>query len=194
MAGSFGGIFDSPSPGHGGSYESRVDPTRTLLQVFAQIDRLLATLAEPGLVALNTIELDVEAGKFPDLLAAFFADEDWDYQDRWMIGGICKDDRADTYRDGRLTFEAKSGLIGRLLVVESGVRWGAPLLLGGVVVREADVAAAIRQSPFDGPGEGLESMSRGAWAATKDLHGLAVWIAPGPPEMVRRIRGVLTTA
>jgi hypothetical protein len=193
MTGFFGGIFDNDNPGHGGSWESRGDSARPL-QCFARIDRLLAALGEPGLVALNTIQLDVEAGKFPDVLAAFFADEHWDYQDRWMIGGICKDDRADTYRHGRFTFEARSGLTERLLVVGDGVRWGAPLLLGRVVVHDSDVATAIRQSPFEAPGRELEAVSRSAWAATKDLDGLAVWVRPGQPDIVRRIGEVLETA
>jgi hypothetical protein len=75
MAHFFGGIFDNA--GHGGSYELRVAwPRATPRHFFAQVDRLLAELAEPGLVALNTIELDVEPGKFPDVLTAFFGDGD----------------------------------------------------------------------------------------------------------------------
>lgn len=195
MANPFGGIFCLNNPGRGGSCERRFPWSRTTpFQLFAQVDRLLTALTGPGLVALNTIELDVEAGRFPEVLTAYFADEGWDYQHRWMVGAICKDDRADTYRHGRFTFEARPGLTGRLLAVDEGVRWGAALRLGGVMVQESDVAAAIRQSPFDAaPAETLEALSRSAWAATKDLDGLAVWVPRGQPDIVHRIRGVLET-
>ena len=42
--------------------------------MFVCMDRLVEIVRQPGYVFLNTIELDVDCGRFPEVVAAFFCD------------------------------------------------------------------------------------------------------------------------
>jgi hypothetical protein len=41
------------------------------------LDRVFEILDAPGFAFLSTIELDAEAGRFPDVLAQYFRDDAW---------------------------------------------------------------------------------------------------------------------
>jgi hypothetical protein len=152
------------------------DLNKSAHRLFAYIDRVLATVTDPRYVLLTTVELDMEKTRFPDLLASFFSDPDWDYSRRYFLGSVCKADAEDSYRHGHLTIESVIGQAARLLAFNGGIRWGASLKIGGVQVPVNEVDVAIQLSPFTSQGaETLKGLSRTAWAAWHDLDGVSVW-------------------
>ena len=127
-------------------------------------------------VFLGTIELDVEAGRFPDVLVSFFGDAAWDYTTRFYVAPICKEERPSAYVVGVLVFEMSTGQLARLLALNDGLRWGAGLRIGGIQVPDSAVAAAIKGSPFDPEHAAhIEPISKLAWAASANLDELSIW-------------------
>jgi hypothetical protein len=180
MTSSFRQVFDAA--GAAGpltrSFNAGRGDEQSAKRLFRFIDDVIRHSALDGYVHLTTIELDLDAGHFPEVLQTYFASAEWDYRERYSLGEVCKADAADTFRHGRLTFEAHPDLTWRLLTNEAGcLRWGAALQVGGVHVAEADVATALRQSPFS-PDEArrLEPLTRVAWAANRKLTAASIWV------------------
>jgi hypothetical protein len=180
MTSSFLQVFDTP--GAAGSLTRSFDAGRgdeqSAKRLFRFIDDVMRHSALDGHVHLTTIELDLDAGRFPEVVQTYFSSAEWDYRERYSLGEVCKADAADTFRHGRLTFEAHPDLTWRLLTNEAGyLRWGAALQVGGVQVAEADVATALRQSPFS-PDEAriLEPLARVAWAVNQKLTAASIWV------------------
>jgi hypothetical protein len=187
MTSAFLQIFDTP--GAAGPLTRSFDAGRggehNVKQLFRYIDDVMRHSALDGYVHLTTIELDLDAGRFPEVVQTYFSSVEWDYRERYCLGEVCKADAADTFRHGRLTFEAHPALTWRLLTNEAGyLRWGAALQVGGVQVAEADVATALRQSPFS-PDEArrLEPLTRVAWAANRKLTAASIWIRGGETSL-----------
>lgn len=67
-------IFDSTHPGRGGHRSWRfegADSNQSALCLLERLDLVLERAKDPGWVFLGTIELDAEAGRFPEVLASF---------------------------------------------------------------------------------------------------------------------------
>ena len=164
------------------------DSNESARQMFACMDRLFEIVHQSGYVFLNTIELDVDCGRYPEMVAAYFCDRDWDYVKRFFIASIDKVERTEMYVVGRLTFEAAPGQTARVLAHNGGLRWGSSLLVGGVQVAEGDVGSAIRLCPFD-PGDAneLQRFVKCAWVAGRNLNQLAAWTQPSDHECLKRL-------
>jgi hypothetical protein len=160
--------------------------------MFEFVDELLEVVREPDYVVLNTIELDVEAGRFPDVVAAYFAQPDWGYSNRFFIAEMSNMGPRETYAVGRLTFEAGPGQTAQVLGQDGGFRWGPNLSVGGVQVATHDVATAIRRCPFDPEDAAtLQGITRFAWVAGRDLDELAAWVQPDNYQLQAKL-SVLT--
>jgi hypothetical protein len=187
----FGGMFDRKRPAGAGSFKREFrgsDSNQAAKQMFAYVDRLFEIVRRPGYVFLNTIELDVECGRFPEVVAAYCADPNWDYAKRFFVASIHKGEPTEMYTVGRLTFEADLGQTERVLAQNDGFRWGASLLVGGVQVPEREVATALGRCPFDpGDAEGLQAVARCAWVAGRNLDKLAAWPQPGDHDLNQRL-------
>ena len=168
-------MFDWASPADVGSVRwtfKNKDSNESARRMFAQTDRLMRELNIPDHVFLSTIELDVDPGRFPEVLAAYFQHATWGYDKRFFIGQIEKVNPGDSYAVGRLTFEAEVGQLVEVL----GFRWGANLRVGGVQVPNSAVPQALRSNLFEAQvWSELEGIVRLAWVASKDLDKLAVW-------------------
>jgi hypothetical protein len=187
----FGGLFDRDTRGRSGPWQREFpesDLNRSAARMFAYVDQVFEMVWEPGYVFLNTIELDVEAGRFPDVVAAYFADSGWDYASRFFVAPIFNGAPEDFLTVGQLTFEAGLGQTARVLALNGGFRWGANLAVGGVQIPEPAVAAAIRLCPFD-PKDAiaLQAVARFAWAGGKDLDTTAFWLPSGEDEIHRKL-------
>ena len=187
----FGDMFDRRDPARVGTFKQEFrgsDSNESAKQMFAYMDRLVGLLRQPGFVFLNTIELDVDCGRFPEVAAAYFADRDWDYAKRFFVASIYKGERREMYAVGRLTFEVALGQTARVLAQNGGFRWGASLLVGGVQVAESDVGAAIQQCPFDpGDAAALQRVAKCAWVAGRNLNKLAAWSQPSDHNFHQRL-------
>ena len=101
--------------------------------MFAHVDELIAATRHTSHVMLMTIDLDLDAGRFPDLLVSLFSSPRWDYRKRFYVGPLDKSVPDEMYLVGRLTFEADAGDIAHVLrYTPDGIRWGANLAVGGV--------------------------------------------------------------
>jgi hypothetical protein len=153
------------------------------------VDVVSERFALPGYVFLDTLELDVDQGRFPEAFASFIADEAWDYSSRFFVADIRKPERAEVYCIGQLTFEHGAGQLGRILQVGDGIRWGAALRVGGVQVRDSDAADSIQGSPFDADHAiRLERLARLGWAANSRLDQLAIAIAGEDDTLLGQLR------
>jgi hypothetical protein len=73
----FGGMFDRKRPAGALSFKREFrgsDSNESAKQMFAYVDRLFEAVRQPGYVFLSTIELEVECGRFPEVVAAYFAE------------------------------------------------------------------------------------------------------------------------
>ena len=184
--------------GPGSIFEVRLRPlvseVETALAALGYADRLVAAGTAEGHTCLNTIELDAEPDRFPDVLVAYFGDSVWDYTERFCIGEVCQERAVDTYRTGRLTFVAHPGLTSRLLSKGQGIRWGAALSVGGVRVRESSVAQVLHCSPFSGSDSDMEVLRTSAefvWVANRSLYAVSVWVRPGADALLAALQAVL---
>ena len=186
-----GDMFDRRDPAAIGSFMREFrgsDSNESARQMFAYMDRLVEIVRQPGYVFLNTIELDVDCGRFPEVVAAYFCDRDWDYVKRFFVASIDNGERTEMYAVGRLTFEAALGQTARVLAQNGGFRWGANLLVGGVQVPEGDVGGAIRLCPFDpGDAAALQRVAKCAWVAGRNLNKLAAWSQPSDHDCQQRL-------
>jgi hypothetical protein len=184
----FSGIFDRDAPGQAGVFTWQFrepDLNESADRMFAHLDRLIEETRRRGYVLLNTIELDVEAGRFPDVVAAYFSLPGWDYRKRFFVASMFKGVPEELYTVGRLTFEVEVGQTAQVLAQNGGFRWGTNLSVGGVQVPESAVASALRLCPFDPKDAAmLQDVARFAWAAGRDLDEMAVWL-PVPEDHLR---------
>jgi len=143
--------------------------------MFAHLEVMRRQCARAGFVFLDTVELDAEAGRFPDAVTAFFAHPEWSHGTRFFVDQMEHSQLGDAGVVGRLTFEAGIPLTA-VLDLNDGFRWGANLLVGGVQVREESVAGALRRNTFgESDREWFAATAQLAWAAGRDLDTLAVW-------------------
>src|SRR5581483_4647556 len=112
-------------------------------------DQVFDILRTPDCVFLSTIELDAEAGRFPDVLAQYFRDPDWNDAQSFFIGPVKRIERHRVWATGRLTFEAGPGQTVRALGQNGGFRWGAGLRVWGLQVPEDQIANTIDLSVDD---------------------------------------------
>jgi len=144
--------------------------------LFRHLDRLFEILQMPSFVFLSTIELDAEAGRFPDVLAQYFRDPDWTDAQSFFVGPIKH--TVNEWPVGRLTFEATPGQTARVLAQNGGLRWGAGLRVWGMQVAESHVSDAIDVSPADeNQLRAIHHVARAAWLAEPDLNTLALWVS-----------------
>lgn len=178
-----GGIFDRSRPARGNAHRrwefADADLNVAARKLFAHLEIVQQRLGLAGRAFLSTIELDVETGRFPEVVAAYFAHPAWDHASRFSVGDLEHVDLTERTVVGRLTFASMAIKPGDLLAFNDGFRWGANLLVGGVQVPEHEVARAIRHSPFNvAEWVNLAPIVRCAWAAARDLNALAVWVNP----------------
>lgn len=134
-------------------------------------------LALPGYEFLLTFELDMDPGRFPDLLKAYF-DNDWDYDHRYCSHEVNQTDPS--LRAGKLTADWQPGLIRRLLIFEDGIRFGASFGLGVVQVPTSELSRALRLSPFNPrSARRLAKCARLAWSVDLHIRQVAFWDAAG---------------
>jgi len=146
--------------------------------LFRHLDKIFNILRGPDYVFLSSIELDVEAGRFPDLLVQYFRDEAWTDSQSYFVAPIKQTRRDSEYAVGRLSFEASTGQTVRVLAQNGGFRWGSALRVWGLQVSEARIADVIEMSPDDGEQvRRAEVLARAAWLADADLNSLALWLS-----------------
>jgi hypothetical protein len=163
--------------------------------LFRHLDKIFNILRAPDYVFLSSIELDAEAGRFPDLLVQYFRDEAWDYTQSYFVAPIKQTRRDNEYAVGRLTFEAAPGQMVRVLAQNGGVRWGSALRVWGLQASEARIADVIEMSPDDAEQlRRAEVAARAAWLADADLNSLSVWLSSGVDEDSRTKLAKLKTA
>src|SRR6266850_3199089 len=147
--------------------------------LFRHLDRVFEILQAPTFVFLSTIELDAEAGRFPDVLAQYFRDVDWADTQSFFVAPIKRTGRESAYADGRLTFEATPGQTVRVLGQNGGFRWGAGLRVWGLQVAENQIPNTIDMSPDNEEHvKAVHEVARAAWLAEVDLNTLALWLSP----------------
>jgi hypothetical protein len=89
----------------------KADLNESARAVFHHLDRVFEVLYAPAFAFLSTIELDADAGRFPDVLAQDFRDDAW----------------SDTH-----SF--------RVLAQNGGFRWGASLRVWGIQVPKVEIS------------------------------------------------------
>lgn len=137
----FGGIFDPAVPGRGGeaSWQWRDhDLNLAATKMLTHVDRMLERFSDVDAVWLGTIELDLEPGRFPEVLAAFASDRARNDSERFSV-------LEDSI--GALTCELRVGRLRRLLAVDGGYRWGSALRVGAVQVSNASLDVAFKKLP-----------------------------------------------
>jgi hypothetical protein len=155
------------------------DLNESALELFRHADRLFELLNRSGFVFLSTIELDADAGRFPDVLAQYFRDEVWAYTQSYFVAPIRRIGPGTLYDMGRLTFEALPGQTQRVLAQDRGFRWGAGLRVWGLQVPADRIADTIDMAAEDARQANLVQKGvRAAWLASDDLDGLSLWLSP----------------
>jgi hypothetical protein len=155
------------------------DLNESARELFRHIDDLFKLLNQNGFVFLSTIELDADAGRFPDVLVQYFRDEVWADTQSYFIAPIRRIGPGSLYPIGRLTFEASPGQIQRVLAQNRGFRWGAGLRVWGLQVPADRIADTIDVAAEDAVQANLVQKGvRAAWLASSDLDGLSLWLSP----------------
>ena len=163
-----------------------VDLNESAKALFRHLDRVFEVLRTPAFVFLSTIELDAEAGRFPDVLVQYFRDPDWADTQSFFIAPIKRTGGDSAYAVGRLTFEATAGQTARVLAQNGGLRWGAGLRVWGLQVAKIHIPKIIDMSPEDEDQlTAAHRFARAAWLAEVDLNTLALWISPSVDEEQR---------
>ena len=154
--------------------------------LFRHLDRVFEVLQTPGFVFLSTIELDVDAGRFPDVVAQYFADPDWSDTHSYFVAPLKRTGDESSYTVGRLTFEAMPGQTVRVLGQNGGFRTGSALRVWGLQIARSDIADLIDLSPSgEEQTQALHRSARAAWLTEMDLNTLALWVAPSVDEAQR---------
>src|SRR5262245_48725456 len=96
------------------------DSSRAL---FRRLDAVFGILKTPGYVFMSTIELDAEAGRFPDVLTQYFRDEAWSDEQSYYVAPIKRTGAGCRNGIGRITFQAEPGQTIRALAQGGGFRW-----------------------------------------------------------------------
>lgn len=137
---------------------------------------------------LVTIENDAEAGRFPEVAANFFASESWSISARYFVAAMGQLHPEPKSVVGRVSFECSPNQLGQVLAQQNGFRWGSNLSVGGIQVRETDVPEALQLNPFVSlDGKRLEALVRFAWAASRDLDELGLFVSPGNDDLVEKL-------
>lgn len=175
----FGAVLNRAAPARAGlwrwAFQAR-DLNDSARRMFAHLDLVRHQCGRPGSVFLDTVELDANAGRFSDVVSAFFAHPEWSYQTRFFIEPMENVGPGDVGVVGRITFEIGGVPLPAVLALNDGFRWGPNLLVGGIQVEESKVAEALRRNPFrSADWEWLAASAQLAWAAARDLDVLAVW-------------------
>ena len=140
-------------------------------------------------VFLVSIELDAQAGRFPDVLLQYSRDVDRDDRRAFFVAPIRHLD-GEGYPVGRLTFEAEAGDLARVLDQDGGIRWGAALRVWGLQVPADSLSEVLARSPFElNDLSALRMTSRAAWMAADDLDALGLWLSPSVDHEVRVLLG-----
>jgi hypothetical protein len=155
------------------------DLNESARELFRHVDRLFEVLNRSGFVFLSTIELDADAGRFPDVLAQYFRDEVWADTQSYFVAPIRRVGPGTLYDMGRLTFEASPGQTQRVLAQDRGFRWGSGLRVWWLQVAENRIADTIDMAAEDATQANLVQKGvRAAWLASSDLDALSVWLSP----------------
>jgi hypothetical protein len=154
--------------------------------LFRHLDRVFEILKTGEFAFLSTIELDVERGRFPDVLVQYFRDEAWTDTHSFFVAPI-KSTPASGCAIGRLTFETVPEQTVRVLSQDGGFRWGSQLRLWGLQVPQDHIADALEMSTDD-PEQlrSVQRVARAAWLAADDLDVLGLWISHSVGEDARR--------
>ena len=156
-----------------------------LLEIVSAIQKLYSA---PESVFLSTIEIEMEAGKYPTILAAYFEDPEWSFANRFCCERACKTGRDETVTVGHFTFEDSGGVMGRLLRGTLGLRWGSALRIGGYRVSDSVVDQLINLSIF-----GLDDVraimmqASLVWYASSNVDRLYVWSKTDDSETLERL-------
>ena len=192
----FSGLFDLASPGVGRDLKRSFveanlnDSVRGLV---AYVDELFSVAADPGWVFLTTIENDSVAGRFPEVLRNFFSWEFWSDSTRYFVAPMGQLTVEPEAVVGRITFESRPGHLMHNLSYEKGFCWGTNLSVGGIQVRESDVMEAVGLNPFTvADARRLESLTRLAWAASRDLDQFGLNISTGHERLLARVKQIRT--
>jgi hypothetical protein len=184
-------LFDLRSPGTGLDVNwafGEPDLNVSARWMLAHLDQVFGVAEEPGWIFLTTIENDAEAGRFPEVLRNFFAGEFWSTRVRYFVAPMAHSLAEPEHVVGRLTFETRPGQIVQLLSYLRGFAWGTDLSVGGIQVQERDVAEALVLNPFRAADAGrLNSISRLAWAASRDLDRLGLNLSPEHAEVLEKL-------
>jgi len=172
----------------------RVDLNESARALFRHLDGVFDILRSPDCVFLSTIELDAEAGRFPDVLEQYFRDVDWEDTQSYYVAPIKRIGRQTSFGTGRLTFEATAGQTVRVLRQNDGFRWGAALRVWGLQVPEDQVSDTIDLSLRDSARlQAAHDVARAAWLCEADLNTLALWLSPAVDQERRdRLRRMLS--
>lgn len=145
--------------------------------LFRRIDSLVETLRNPDYTFLVSIELDMEAGRFPSAMAQYFNDVAGS-EDRTFFVKAVRHTPGEGAPVGRLTIEIEPGDLALVLRQDDGFRWGANVRVWGLQVQRVDVPGLIELDPFDDTVRAeLAGRCRSAWVAADDLDGLALWVS-----------------
>ena len=149
----FAGLFRTDTP-HGARVFDEgfrwdfdgADLNESARALFQHLDRVFEVLYAPAFAFLSTIELDAEAGRFPDVLAQYFRDDAWSDTHSFFVAPIKRVGPETSYSVGRSTFEALPGQTQRVLAQNGGFRWGARLRVWGMQVPKVEISRAIDMS------------------------------------------------
>jgi hypothetical protein len=186
----FGGLFQGGLPlrrfDAGFRWEFPAGDLNTSAKaLFRHLDRVFEILKTPECAFLSTIELDVEEGRFPDVLTQYFRDDAQSETHSFFVAPI-KSTPASGTSVGRLTFEAVPGQTVRVLGQNGGFRWGSQLRVWGLQVAERHMAHALEMSTNDAEqSKAVHTVARAAWLAADDLDVLGLWISPSVGEAAR---------
>jgi hypothetical protein len=175
----FGSVLNIEAPAGAGLRRwafQAPDLNESARRMFAHLDLVRQQCQRPGSVFLDTVELDANAGRFPDVVSALFAHPDWSHGTRFFIEPMEKAGPGDVGVVGRITFEASGIPLAAVLALGDGFLWGANLLVGGIQVEQGKVAEALRRNPFHpADWEWFAASAQLAWSAGRDLDVLAIW-------------------
>jgi hypothetical protein len=113
----------------------RKDSNESARQLFHHLDKVFEILKRPHFVFLSTIELDADAGRFPEVLAQYFRDDGWADTQSFFSSSIKRTGSGSKYATGRLTSGVAPGQTVRALAQDGGFRWGADLRVWAQLAR-----------------------------------------------------------
>jgi hypothetical protein len=152
----------------------------------ALVDEVIRVLDRPDHVCLIGIELDVDAGRFPEVLTQYFRDLNSADERTFFVAPI-RHLQGDGHPTGRLVFAAKPGELRTVLSFNSGFRWGAALRVWGLQIGSGSVGDALERDPYAASDrEQMGAGVRAAWRAADDLDALGLWLSNGVSDVERQ--------